>query len=460
MNRKLITGGTVVSMDPAIGTGALDVLIEGDVITRVAPDIQAEEAEIIDASQAIVSPGFVDTHRHIWQTQLRSVATDWSLFDYFVQMRSVYSGFYAPEDAYLGNYVGVLEALNAGITTIVDHCHILNSPDHSDRVVDGLDQAGARTVWCYGTFGNPSHWNPDLQLPDGWRVEDAKRLAQRLEPHALISFGFAPAEVTAMPFDAACAEIELARSLSAHRISCHVSMGKYDNGAEFVRRLGDAGLLAEDLLFVHGSSLTDQELELIVNHGCAISATPETELQMAMGHPVAVRAQDKGARVSLGVDIVSNYSGDMQAQMRLLLQAQRGLENEQLTGPPAKIRFKAEDVLRMATIGGAESLGWSEQIGSLSPGKQADVVITRCDAINMVPSIDPVGMLVLNANPSNVSTVLVAGDYRKRDGVLVGVDWADLADRLRESSARIKAGFDQTDVAAIEQAARGMMLNG
>ena len=457
MSQKLIKGGTVVSMDADIGTGALDVLVEDDTITRVDRDIMAPRAEVIDASNAIVSPGFIDTHRRVWQTQLRSVATDWSLFDYFVQMRSIYSGFYNAEDVYLGNHIGVLEALNAGITTVVDHCHILNSPEHTDCALRGHLDAGIRSVFCYGTFGNPTHWGPKPDLAEDWRIADARRTARTLDEHPLVTFGFAPQEVTAMPFGAACEEIAFARELGAHRISCHVSMGRYDNGFEFVRQLGDAGLLGQDLLFVHGSTLTETELGMMADSGAAVSVTPETELQMAMGHPVAVRAQAAGVRTSLGIDIVSNYSGDMQAQMRLLLQAQRGAENEQLEGPPKKIRFSANEVLTLATMGGATSLGWEEKLGSLTPGKQADIVVTRCDDINMVPSIDPVGLLVLNANPSNVDTVLVAGEYRKRDGQLVGVDWPDLRDRLRASSARIVEGFESVDLAALEAQLGGMV---
>ena len=455
----LIRGGTLLTLDAEHGTlRDADLLIDGTRIAQIGRGLQAPDAQVVDATNCIVHPGFVDTHRHIWQTNVRSVATDWSLFNYFVQMRSIYSGFYGPEDAWLGNHVGALEALNAGITTIVDHCHILNSPEHSDAVVDALQQTGIRGVFCYGLFENPLNWPGAYASPEGWRTSDARRIRE----HAFASdddplvFGFAPTEVVATSFDVTCAEIALARELGAHRISCHVSMGKYDLGLEIVRQLGDAGLLGEDLLFVHGATLTDQELKYMADSGAAISVTPETELQMAMGHPVAVRADAAGVRTSLGIDIVSNYAGDMQGQMRVLLQAHRGIENEQLTGPPRAIRLQAAQVLDYATMGGARALGWESKIGSLTAGKQADLVLTRTDAINTAPSIDPVGTLVLNANPSNVDSVFVAGRAVKRNGQLVGVDWPSLEARLRASSERIVEGFRATDVAAVEQAAAGM----
>jgi cytosine/adenosine deaminase-related metal-dependent hydrolase len=179
---------------------------------------------------------------------------------------------------------------------------------------------------------------------------------------------------------------------------------------------------------------------------------------MAMGHPVAVRAGEKGARASLGIDIVSNYSGDMFAQMRLLLQAQRGLENGRLTAPPRRIRYRAEEVLRLATLGGARALGMDGRIGSLTPGKRADVVVTRCDAINLVPVHDPVGALVMNANTFNVDTVLVNGRPVKRGGQLVGVDWPALAARLRRSAERIVTQARAIPVAVIEELAAPLML--
>lgn len=458
-HRTLLRGGIVLSGEASLGTLPRgDLLIVGSRIAAVAPSIDAPDADVIDASDCIVHPGFVDTHRHVWQTQLRSVATDWSLFDYFVRMRSIYSGFYGPEDVWLGNHVGALEALNAGITTIVDHCHILNSPEHSDAAVAGLKDSGIRGVFCYGLFENPPNWPGARTLPAGWRREDARRVrAAHFSDDDLLAFGFAPSEVTAVPLDVSREEIALARELAAHRISMHVAMGAYDGGGEFVRQLGDAGELDEDCLFVHGSSLTDVELAYLADTGAALSVTPETELQMAMGHPVAARAAAAGVRTSLGIDIVSNYAGDMQAQMRLLLQAQRGIENAQLTAPPASIRMKAEEVLAFATRGGADALGWGARIGSLAPGKQADVVMTRIDAINTTPCIDPVGTLVLNANPSNVDSVFVAGRPRKRDGALVGVEWPALAARLRASSERICEGFEAADLESIERAAAALM---
>lgn len=459
--RTLIRGARILTMDPALGDfEAGDILIEGERIGAVGPRIDAADADVIDAAGMIAIPGFVDTHRHVWQTQLRTVAADWTLFNYFTQMRSIYSSFYQPGDVYLGNLAGALEALDAGITTIIDHSHIMNSPEHADEAIRGLRDAGVRGIFCYGLFANPTQHPFHMDFDPGWRFDDARRIRCEKLPSddGLLAMGLAPSEVEATPFDASCAEIRFGREIGARRISCHVAMGNYDRGGRFVGRLRDAGLLADDLLFVHGASLTDDEIDSIADAGAGISSTPETELQMGMGHPVAERARSRGASTSLGIDIVSNYSGDMFAQMRLQLQTQRAWRHARDGAAPRILEVKARDVLALATRGGARVAGLESRIGSLTPGKQADVVLVRTDAIHMVPAIDPAGAVVLNANASDVDTVFVAGRTVKRAGRLTEIDWPPLADKLRESSRRIVAGFHSVPLEEIETFFAPLML--
>jgi cytosine/adenosine deaminase-related metal-dependent hydrolase len=460
----LIRGGRVLTMVPGSAELRADILVRGEHIVEIAPDLHCPDATVIEARDGIVLPGFVDTHRHVWQTQLRTVATDWSLFDYFTQMRLLYSAFYEPDDVFLGNHVGALEALDAGVTTVVDHCHILHTPEHTDEAVRGLQESGIRALFCYGLFESPSYRDEPKRtsLPAGWRRDDARRVRRDLlaSEDARVVMGFAPTEIDANPYETNVAEIGFARELTARRISCHVAMGAYDSGQRIVERLGRDGLLAEDMLFVHGSSLTDDELRRMADSGAAVSATPETEMQMGMGFPVALRARDAGVRSSLGVDIVSNYSGDMFAQMRLCLQASRALDNrdyESRGRAPRSIRLKARDVLDLATRGGAEAAGLGSRVGTLETGKQADIVLIRTDAIHMTPAIDAVGAVVLNANSGDVDTVMVAGRVVKKDGRLVGVDWPALSARLHASSRRIIEGMQSVSLPMIEEMAAQMM---
>ena len=434
---RLVSIGTFGLADVA------DVLVEDGKIAAIGPDLVVGSAEVIQARGMILAPGFVDTHRHVWQTQLRTVATDWSLFDYVVNIRRVFSTLYTAEDVYLGNHIGALEALDAGITTIVDHCHILNSPEHAELAVSGLQDAGIRGIFCYGTFHNEPRVATRIPSDLNWRYATAEALrAGRLsDDHGLIQFGFAPAEAEAMPFDALKQELSIARRLGSAAISCHVAVGAYDRGNRLVEKLAEHGLLGPDLLFVHGSSLTGGELDLIRESGAGISATPETELQMGMGFPVASRALEAKVRVGLGVDIVSNYSGDMFSQMRLGLQSTRAVRNQayETAGlAPAVISPKAADYLEMATLGGARAIRKDKEIGSIEVGKAADLILVATDSIHMTPALNPVGALVLNARPSDIDTVLVAGKFLKRGGRLIHADLPRMRERFQTSANAIQ----------------------
>lgn len=460
-SRILVRGGRVLTLDPGIGDFEVaDVLIEGDRIAGIGPSIEATGCQVIDAGGMIVSPGFVDTHRHVWQTQLRGVAADWSLFDYFSRMRSIYSAFYGPDDAFLGNHVGALEALDAGITTLVDHCHIINSPEHADEAIRGLRESGIRGIFCYGLFSNPVPSPLRPEADPSWRFTDARRVRTRHfgSDDGNLTMGLAPGEVEGMSLEQTFEEIAFGREIGAKRISCHVAMGAYDSGRHVVTEIDQANLLDEDLLFVHGSRLSDEELDRIADSGASISATPETELQMAMGHPVVSRAMDRGANVSLGVDIVSNFAGDLFSQMRLLLQAERGLRNGQMRVPPRAITPSAREVLELATHGGARAIGLDHKIGTLSPGKQADLILTRTDALHMAGVMDPVAALVFYARPTDVDMVFVAGRTVKRAGQLIGVEWPALRDRLIRSSENIHDGFGSVELGPVVDFASRLML--
>jgi cytosine/adenosine deaminase-related metal-dependent hydrolase len=451
-NQILIRGGRVVTMANGRSETVSDVLVSDGRIVQVAPSISASSAEVINATDMIVAPGFVDTHRHVWQTQMRTVATDWSLLDYLVYMRRITSTLYTADDTYLGNYVGALEAVNAGITTLIDHCHILNTPEHADSAARALQDAGIRAIFCYGTFENVPRIPSEVPVDPRWRLAAARELRRgRLSSDSgLVRFGFAPYEGEAMPFDRLVDEIRFARSLDSAAISLHVALGPYDKGVKLVEKLHQAGVLGPDLLFVHGASLSDHELDLIKLSGGGISSTPETELQMGMGFPVCQRARDHGIRVGLGVDIVSNYSGDMFMPMRLGLQSTRALRNHEigrLERAPAKISPRAHNVLRMATLGGAEAIHMEGEIGSLEVGKRADIILVRTDAIHMTPTHDAIGGLVLNARPDDVDTVMVDGNILKRNGRLAHGHWPSLRQRFKESCDRIISGYRSVDAA-------------
>lgn len=448
----LIRNATILSMDPDIGdipTG--DILVKGETIAAVGRDLgeAATDAEVIDASEMIAIPGFVDTHRHVWQTQLRSVATDWSLCDYTINMRATFASFYRPEDAYLGNLVGALEAINGGITSIVDHCHIINSSEHADAVVQGFRDAGMGGIFCYGMFRNAKH-HPGAPIDlaeligemwgdvEDWRFKDATRLrSTKFGESDRLRFGLATNEFEFKPYDEVRGEMRRIVEMEPQLISMHAGMGALAKDNRIVKHFHKDGFLDETCMFVHGGGFTDEELKILADSGSVISSTPDTEMQMAMGHPVAYRFEQVGGTASLGIDIVSNIAGDMFSQMRLMLQAHRAWENAryEMNGKiPGIVTVDARSILEMATIGGARAMGMSDCLGSLTPGKFADIVLVDTRAINMTPVIDPVGSLIFYANPSNVDTVLAGGRIVKRQGELVDIDWMQLRSKLIESS--------------------------
>ncbi|MEN2975616.1 amidohydrolase family protein [Tistrella bauzanensis] len=461
----LIRNARLLTMVDGVDETRGDVLVADGVIRAVGGRIDHADADIVDAADGILMPGFVDTHRHVWQTQLRSVAGDWSLFDYFVRMRMIYSAFYGAEDVWLGNHIGALEALNAGVTTMVDHCHIINSPDHADAALQGLIDAGGRGVFCYGLFGNPRGHDPlVMDAEPGWLAADARRLAasRAFSDQDRILFGLAPAEAEAMPMADLLRELRLARELGAHSISLHVAMGAYDQRHRVVQHLAEAGQLGPDLLFVHGATLTAAEQAAMAEAGAGLSVTPETEMQMGMGHPLAFTARAAGVRTGLGIDIVSNYSGDMFRQMRMMLQSARARANaaiEARGAAPRRIAPTAREVLRLATLGGAEALHLENRIGSIEPGKRADLILVRTDTLSMCPTIDAVAAIVLNAAAADVDMVMVDGRMIKRHGALVDVAWPDLAARLQASSARITTAAAAVDPGPIEAMAASVFDN-
>ena len=448
MKRTLIKNGYIVSMDEKVGIKEVcDILVEGDIIKKIMPNIDMPVDEVIDASNCYVIPGFVDTHRHTWQTQLKTVATDWTLFNYLTYMRMAYASFYSVEDAYLGNYAGAVESLNAGITTVVDHCHLINSPDYADRLIDGLIDSGTRAVFTYGYYVNPTYHPYHLEETPGWRYEDSKRIRNTKlhDDQARVIFGINPSEYEQAPIEVIRKELALCKELGANVISAHVGMGNYDGGVQAIKKLGAEGLLTKEMLFVHGAALTNEELDLIKSVDAGMSSTPEVDMQMGMGFPMGLRGMKYGIKESLGIDIVSNYSAEMFTPMRTILASQSANDNDMVAKEmhkvPGKVYYTAKDALRLATLGGAEAIHMEDRIGSLAEGKKADIVLIRNDSINMPCYGDPYAAIVFYANTGDVDTVMVDGKLVKKAGHMIDVDTEKLNMQMKESFMHIQEGF-------------------
>jgi len=442
--RLLIEGGFVVSMDPEVGElPAADVLVENGLIAAVGPGLGVTDAERLDARGCIVVPGFVDTHRHTWQTPFRGICADWTLRDYFRGIRQRISPNCGPDDVYAGNWVGALEALDAGVTTILDFSHCNNTPQHADAALAGVRDAGIRAVFGYGYFPAPSAGGEPAFADHDARIADARRIRsdELSSDDALVTMGIALTETGLLPFELTIAEIASAREMEVP-VVLHTGCSWGSPITEGIAELHHHGLLGPEQVHVHCNTLDDRDFDRLAELDCKLSSSPETEMQMGMGRPVIRRALDRGMRPSLSCDVISVNSGDMFAQMRLGLQFTRCMDNDEYNARnqmPERLDLSVRDALGWGTINGAGAMGLESRIGSLTPGKRADVVVIGGRRLNMIPMADPVGTLVSQATASNVEHVLVAGRFVKRDGELVGVDLERVRRLAEEASERVIA---------------------
>jgi len=438
LRRVLIKGGTVISVDPEIGDLPKgDVLFEGGKIAEVAPDVKAPDAEVIDATDKIVMPGMVDAHRHVWQGAIKGVAPDTDLNDYFMGVLAAFAPTYEPEDVYAGELIGALEALDAGVTTLVDWSHIQNTPEHTDEAIRALRQAGGRAVFAYGFANTGPEWFYESTLD---HPSDARRVRSEhfSSDDGLVTMAMALRGPELSSMEVTERDWALARELGL-RVTVHVGNGAFGVPYRAIEKLNEAKLMDPGTQYVHNTSLTDEALGLVRESGGTAVVTPAVEMQMGFGVPATGRLLRAGLRPGLGIDVVTSTGSDLFTQMRAALQAQRVLA---LTGDEGTPAATIRDVLGFATIEGARSIGVDAQTGSLTPGKEADVVLLRADALGLTPLNNPVGAVVLAAHPGLVDSVFVAGRVLKRDGALVGVDAERVRRLATESRDRLfeKAG--------------------
>jgi 5-methylthioadenosine/S-adenosylhomocysteine deaminase len=414
--RTLISGGTVVSMDATLGDlDRGDVLIEDGVIARVAERIDAPDAEVIDATDRIVLPGFVDNHRHTWQTAFRGVGADWTFAEYRVAIHGTIRPCYQPEDVYLGNLLGRLEALHSGVTTMLDWFHCAQGPEHADAAIAALRDAPGRSIFCYGAgYSTTDRIEAEIRRVRSDLSEDGP---------VTMAFGLRGAEDTGVRTVAD--ELKLAAELGL-RTSMHVAS---DGTRRPIADLHEHGLLRDTTTFVHANGIADDELRMLADAGSSVSISPDVELKMGFGWPMTGRALAAGLRPTLSIDDVPSAGGDMFSTMRTAYSVQRGLDGG----------LRARDLLEFATVNAAESCGLATRTGSITPGKDADLILLRADDLTVFPVTDPAATIVAAGHPGLVDTVLVAGCVVKRDGALVDVDLPTLKARVLESRNRIAA---------------------
>lgn len=421
ITRYVIRNAHVLSQDPEMGDlPRADILVEGNSIAAVQPDLGPVDAATIDGTDRIALPGLVDTHRHSWQSLIRHMSTDWTLSQYFAGVRGVLGRNYEPEDMYAANLIALLEAVNAGITTIVDWSHNNNTPDHADAAIQAVFDSGIRAVWGYGNAND--EWLPVSDVPHS---EDLLRIAERwfrgddqLVTLALAARGpqFATPEVTIHDF-------EMARNAGVP-VTVHVGDGAWGK-SQPLAWLDEHGFADDRTTYVHCNTLADHEFDIIARTGGAISIAPELEMHMGHGRLATLRARERGIPASISIDVCTSVGGDMFSAMRALLAGTRylpNLETLERGEDPNHLPLTARDVLGMATREGAGAAWLGDKVGTITPGKRADLILVRTDNLAMRPLNYPAGAVIESGSPALVETVLVDGVPVKRNGALVGHD--------------------------------------
>lgn len=440
MSRKtLIRGGTVLTLGARTPNFTeADVLIEDDRLIEVAPGIRAKDAEIVDASDTIVMPGFIDTHRHVWKSLFRNFGV---MSGGDSNSAARYGPHYQPDDAYAATLIGLLGAVEAGITTVVDWSDIQIDEAYTEAVLQAHADSGLRTVFVHASPPWTDNHDDDARA--------IRRLAESREatPESLTTYAIGPRESDPSSLEQDEVDWALARDLG---LRIHVHAGRLKSAAGVVASMSGKGMLGEDVTLIHCSNLDDKDLAALVSSGARVSLTPAAEMAGGLGSPPIQRLIDHAIRPGLGVDNEQLVPGDIFAQMRALISVQHAtLFDLKLAGKAGIPNLMStREVIRHATIDGARVSGFGDVTGSLEPGKQADVVVLRTDRPNIYPINDPIGAVVWGMDTSNIDWVFVAGRALVRNGALEGdMDRArDLAISARDrvtSAAGLDVGLSQ-----------------
>lgn len=438
-------------MDSSLGilTGS-DILIENDCILSVGHGLEAGDAEIFDATGCIIIPGLINAHLHTWQTGLRGIAGNWTSVDYQKNIHRGIAMVYTPEATYLGNLIGAWGQISAGTTTIMDWCHVNATPEHTDGAIDGLEQSGIRALFAHGTVKpekkeGEKHFS---QIPHPRSEIERLRKGRLLNDDALVTLGMAILGPENSTKEVMLHDFALAREFGLVS-SSHTWNRKNRVVKEGFYPIAEAGLLGPDHNIVHGNYLLDDELKMLIDHGVSVTATPTVEAQSAKADPLCGRVKKLGDKVSLGSDTDVFVASDMFHVMRFALQFQHAIDCRQEANdnmPIAKLATSPYEALEWATIAGARALQMEDKIGSITPGKKADLVFLQMDDLCLQPIHDPVNTVVLFADRSSVSSVMIDGTFVKKFGEMI--ESADkIARRQSELSAAVQhifelAGYD------------------
>ena len=430
----------IITMDPNLGEGPLgliwmaDLLLEGDRIGAVGRNLRAHGATLVDASGQIIMPGFVDVHNHLHESLIRGCGTDQDLFGWLEACVLPMAPRLSEADTYIGVRLSTLDLISTGVTTVVDWSE-LNTPKQAVwGNIRALLDSGLRFVFAY-TVGAYTD-----RASEGWDLKevitDIQHVKQELidpNPRGSLQVGSHPIISRLEEFTRLTA---LARELGV-KLHVHLLENIKERRNQPMEVLKQAGALGPNLLAAHAIHLTDEEIALLAAHDVRIAHNPLSNMRLASGIIRLPELYAAGVKVGLGLDGGANDTSDMFNTMRVAVGLQRVRSLCADTFPTVI------DVLRMATIGGAEVLDMEDQIGSLTPGKKADVIVLNPADFNFGPRFNVISQIVFNAQPANVKWVFVDGQPLKKEGQLMNVP-PDIMQRAEEAAGRVKHMLEES----------------
>ncbi|KAF2848661.1 Metallo-dependent hydrolase, partial [Plenodomus tracheiphilus IPT5] len=441
----LFTDATIITFNnDTLRTEVLynsSLLIENDKIKAIYngtnPDSVSSATETIDATGKIISPGFIDTHHHLWQTALKTIASNTTLAEYFQR----YGEFgptiqnFSPEDKYLGQLTGSLELINAGTTTVLDHAHGDSSDETADAIFDATLASQLRTIHAFAIHQLPNNYTLDDQMSKLVALKNDPRLSN----NSLVTVGLAFDAFDNTPNSTISQLWDIVQTQNLSTVTTHTLGGPWvvGNTPSLLHSLGWLNTTTP-IIFSHASFISPPDLTALRSTNQYISTTPESELHYGHLHPVANLIQDQTA---LGVDTHFTFSTDMVGQARIWLQKLRAERFEPVLIGEKKIPLNnpmsVEQAFHLITRAGALALRRPD-LGIISRGAKADVVVFDGESPNMLGWGDAVAAIVLHSNVGDVEHVVIGGEWVKRDGKLLFGGYRDVKRRFLESARRIQ----------------------
>ena len=423
MSNTFIKNATIISMDPEIGDfDNGNIYIKDGEIIEIGTEVKGDYETVIDGTGMIAMPGLINAHHHTWQTAIRGIGGNWKQREYFSVVHANIATHYKPEDIFIGNLIGSLNQINSGTTTIFDWSHGNATPEHTDSAIDALYTSGIRAVFGHGTVKpDPKEGEPHFStIPHPRKEIERLRKGKLHNDTELVTLAMAILGPDYSTKEVTLKDFQLAKEFNLLS-SAHIWGMPNRIVKEGYALLNKEGLLNEKHNIVHGNYLKEEEIKIIVDSGASVTSTPVAELQTHGVEPIVTKVSKLGGYPSIGSDLEIYSGAGMLDIIRSSLRSQRIFSNMKFYNEGMKGEKKSittRDALEWSTINNARALGMENKVGSLKPGKKADIILIDSESLNMAATKNPEQALVFHANESDIRFVFINGEIVKENGKL------------------------------------------